>query len=94
MGRVRWTPAAERDLLNVTDYIAQKNPGAAQDWLRDILRTFDLLADQPELGQSRQIEQYGKLRIHSRGNYVILYQPLADGVEIIRIVHGARGDVL
>jgi toxin ParE1/3/4 len=30
------------------------------------------------------------LRSLSVGNYLIFYRPLADGIEIVRVLHGAR----
>lgn len=30
------------------------------------------------------------LRSHPHGNYVIFYRPIGDGIEIVRVLHGAR----
>jgi plasmid stabilization system protein ParE len=49
MSQVRFSVAAEFDLLNVVDFIAQKNPRAAEDWLSVIRERCQLLADHPSL---------------------------------------------
>lgn len=48
-----------------------------------------LLADMPGIGRSRA-EFEPELRSFAVGSYVIFYRPLADGIEIARVVHGAR----
>jgi len=32
----------------------------------------------------------GRPRCFSSGNYLIVYQPSADGIEVARVVHGSR----
>ena len=41
------------------------------------------------MGRSRE-ELVPKLRSFPVGNYVIFYQPISDGVEIVRVLHGSR----
>ena len=50
MSQVRFSVAAEFDLLNVVDFIAQKNPRAAEDRLSVIRERCQLLADHPLTG--------------------------------------------
>jgi len=47
------------------------------------------LADFPKMGISRDDIQAG-LRSQPVGNYLIFYFPLADGIEIVRVLHGSR----
>jgi toxin ParE1/3/4 len=58
--------------------------------LQDAERLFELLAEQPEIGQSMMSRRNGPLRRHTMGNYLIYYRPISEGVQIIRVVHAAR----
>ena len=48
-----------------------------------------LLSSYPELGPARPDLAPG-LRYFISGQHLILYQQFEDGVEIVRVVHGAR----
>ncbi|HEY2881101.1 MAG TPA: type II toxin-antitoxin system RelE/ParE family toxin [Pirellulales bacterium] len=88
--RVERTPEAALDLRAIAGHIAQNNPSAAHQWLREMEALFSILATQPEMGQRMQTQRFGVVRQISRGNYVVYYRPHNDGVEILRIIHGAR----
>jgi toxin ParE1/3/4 len=84
------TPRARLDLDSIVRHISQDNLEAALRWLQDAERLFELLAEQPGIGQSVMSRRYGPLRRHTMGNYLIYYRPILDGVQIIRVVHGSR----
>lgn len=48
-----------------------------------------LLADQPRLGPSRP-DIAPELRYFPVGSYLILYRIIEGGIEVVRVVHGAR----
>jgi toxin ParE1/3/4 len=48
-----------------------------------------LVATQPHIGRARP-ELAPELRSVPEGRYVMFYRPLPDGVEIVRVLHGAR----
>lgn len=81
----------ERDLEGIWDYIAADNPEAAERCLREMDAQFQLLAKHPFLGRERKDLAVG-LRSLVVGNYVIFYQPSADGdgVDIVRVIEGHR----
>jgi toxin ParE1/3/4 len=89
MPRVLKTPAAEEDLISIGTYIALDNPSAADKLLDTIDKKLHLLAEFPGLGQRRD-ELAPSLRSLPLGNYLIFYLAIEDGIEAIRIVHGAR----
>jgi toxin ParE1/3/4 len=76
------------------EFIALDKPGAA---LRQVERLEDacwMLAKNPMMGTVRE-DLMSHLRLWHLGKYVICYRPVDDGIEIIRVVHGARDfDVL
>ena len=89
MKRFRMTRAAKADLTEITDYIAADNPQAARRVLVDILDRLERIGGTPGMGP--RCEQYGKnLRRFAVGNYVIYYKPTANGISVIRVLHGAR----
>jgi toxin ParE1/3/4 len=87
--RLRRTARAERDLVDIWLYIGRHNPQAA-DRLLDVLEEKSLaLARNPYIGMARNDIADG-VRHFPVGNYLILYRALADGVEVVRYVHGRR----
>lgn len=90
MPQVLRSHRADRDLDDIVDHIAADNISAAVTWLEGIEALFGLLAAQPELGQKLESRRGKRIRCHSYGRYVIYYQPVAGGVEILRVLHAAR----
>jgi len=89
MSRIRITPLAEQDLVEIWYFIAQDNPLAA-DRLLDLLgQKYTLLADNPNMGPARP-DIAKELRYHPVGNYLLLYRVISGDIELVRVVHGAR----
>jgi len=89
MLKIRITPRAERDLLDIRDYIAQHNPRAAERVRAHIERAIDLLAQFP--GMSRPSSKAGiAVSVVPRFGYKVYFRVSADELEIVRIRHGAR----
>jgi toxin ParE1/3/4 len=86
---LRRTAQAEQDLIDIWNYVARDNPGAA-DRLLDLLdEKSQALARNPQMGRAREDVAAG-LRHFPVGKYLILYRNLGDGVEVVRYVHGMR----
>ncbi len=89
------TPQARRDLIDLADYIARDSLDTAERFLNAAEAAFHLLANSPELGtlcEFRNPEATGT-RMWSIGgfeNYLVFYRPLEDGVDVVRVIHGAR----
>ncbi len=92
MAKVLRSPLADADLHEIAEHIAADNPSAAYDWLIALEDLFRLLASQPLIGESYQSRRWGLLRRFCHGSYVIYYRPITEGVDILRVVHGARDD--
>ena len=56
---------------------------------KNVIESCVLLAGQPLMGRERP-ELAPNLRSFSVGSYVILYRPISEGIEVGRIIHGAR----
>jgi len=82
-------PQARDDLAEIWDYIADDSIEQADAFIDHIDSTFHILAGQPMMGRIRD-ELVPGLRSFPIGRYVIFYEPLPDGVAIVRVLHGAR----
>ncbi|MEQ1930523.1 MAG: type II toxin-antitoxin system RelE/ParE family toxin [Parvularculaceae bacterium] len=89
MGRVVWRSKAKSDLGAIFDYIATDSPTRAGAFLTRLVEFAELLSDNPLLGPAR-ISTLPQLRIYPFRDYIFIYKPMADGVEVVRLIHGAR----
>jgi len=89
MPRVTRTEQAENDLLSIWEYIADDNSKSADKLLRLINERCDMLAEHPKLRPARP-DLGQELRYLPVGSYLILYREIENGVEIVRVLHGAR----
>ena len=87
--RLHVTPRAARDLDAVFDYLAAREPTAAVRVVLRLERAFQRLAAAPLLGTACD-ELAAGLRYWTVGSYVVYYHPAADGVQIVRVLHGAQ----
>lgn len=87
-------PAVYDDLDGIAGHIQQDSPDAAHRFLIAAEQVFDLLASQPLAGQTFSHPKHPDLRVCSLGgrfsNYAVFYQPISNGVEVVRVLHGAR----
>jgi len=82
-------PQALADLAEIWSYIAADNVSAADAIVDLIGDKVQALSRQPGMGRARP-ELADELRSLPAGRYVIFYLPLSNGVDIVRILHGAR----
>jgi len=82
---------ARDDLASIWEYIALENdaPEAADKIMDGLEGVFRQLGKHPLIGPRRP--EFGpELRSFPQGNYVVLYRPTPENVEIVRVLHGAR----
>jgi toxin ParE1/3/4 len=89
MNQYRVSNEARSDLDEIWYYIAHDNPEAADKFIHVIVSRFPRLASLPYLGRQRE-ELSPHLRSFPVGRYVIFYRPLEHGIEIVRVLNGAR----
>jgi toxin ParE1/3/4 len=89
MSEPYFSPASREDLREILDRIAIDKPGAALRHVEKLEDACRALARNPELGTARDDLMAG-VRIWSVGNYAIFFRSAQDGIEVIRVVHGAR----
>jgi toxin ParE1/3/4 len=89
MANKRKSPRSETDVTAIWDFIAADSIKAADTVLARIDAAFDMLADTPFAGRPRR-DLAPNLRSFPVGNYIIFYVPIADGIEVVRVMHGHR----
>ena len=83
------------DLLATASYLERDDPDVARRFLRQARRTFELLADRPEIGRPRGSPEQELSGVRSWPvvgfeKHLVFYRPIRNGVEIVRVLHGAR----
>jgi len=89
MPTIKRTAQAEEDLIDIWLYIAHEDVRAADRLLDEIEGKLHLLADQSALGPARPDIASGFRYLPVR-RYLILYREITGGIEVVRVVHGAR----
>lgn len=89
MARIVRSKPARADLRDIWLSIAQDSVEAADRFLGRIDRTVRLLAENPGMGERQDQLKQGLCRFVV-GNYLIFYEPIAGGIRVVRILHGAR----
>ena len=91
MPRAIRTEAAEQDLSEIAWYIAvhEARPTVAFKIIDEIIAKCDLHAENPLLGTPKP--EFGeKYRVFSHKRWVIIFRPIHEGIEVMRIVDGSR----
>jgi toxin ParE1/3/4 len=89
MATVDFSTLATADLESIVIYVSDYNLTSAQKMVKELMKKFQLLAENPKLGISRDNYILG-MRSFPYKDYVIYYFPTENGVEIYRVIHGAR----
>ena len=89
---IRYLKPAEKDLLDIFDYIQKDNPSAALSQLDKFDESISRLALNPLIGVIPRDERLKRLgyRILIVGRYLVFYVVKPKTVQIHRIIHGAR----
>lgn len=89
MAVYRLSALARDDLDIIWRYIARDNLAAADRLVDAIIQQLRLLAENPRMGRERH-DMGPAMRSHSVGRYLIFHRPIDGGIEVVRILHGAR----
>ncbi|MBL9084312.1 MAG: type II toxin-antitoxin system RelE/ParE family toxin [Planctomycetales bacterium] len=90
MPRFELSPLGDQDLVDIYAYIAQDSPTHAATMLVSFETLFGKLAGRPTLGERFEVRRSGEVRRTFLGSYVIYFRATSYGVEILRVLHGAR----
>lgn len=89
MPRVDLTLAAQSDLKDIWDHVAQDSEFQADRLLNRFSLKFDYLALHSSLGRPRPELALG-CRSYPFGKYCFYYRQTEDGILLLRVLHSAR----
>lgn len=86
---------AQDELAGHYAYFAARSVRTADRFLQAVRKAFETLAAMPTLGspyetQVTGLEELRSWTVHRYRNYVILYLPLSDGIDVLHVFHGSR----
>lgn len=84
-----WSARARQHLREITAYIAQDNPDAADRMAERILAATERLSAHPHLGRPGRIDGTRELVVGGTP-YIVPYRVRGDRVNIIAVLHGKR----
>jgi toxin ParE1/3/4 len=90
----RIRPLATRDLEEIVRYLDGQSAMAGDRFLDEFFHAATLLAEMPGLGRVRRTR--GPLKgmrswpLEKFGSCLVFYLPVDVGIEVIRVLHGAR----
>jgi len=89
---IRYLSTAEKDLIDIFEYIKQDNPAAAISQFEKFDKSVSQLALNPFLGVIPKDERLEKLgyRMLIVDKYLVFYVIKTETVQIRRIIHGDR----
>ena len=93
--RVVIRPKAAVDVENCSFYLLERSLDAAIRFADAVAAAFEQLADMPGMGGLREFSNPAFLGVRSWPitgfeNDLIFYVPTKEGIEVIRVIHGAR----
>jgi toxin ParE1/3/4 len=88
-GNVNKLPEAEEDLIEIWLRIALDNPFHADRYLDLLEEKMRLLATSPRMGRMHS-ELSAGLRGFPVDDYIVFYQETIEGIDVVRVLHGAR----
>ncbi len=89
INKVEYSKHALSDLESIWAYIAADSETQANKLMIGFVKKFKSLLNFPQLGKTRNDLIVG-LRSFPNGKYLVFYQETANGIEIVRVIHGAR----
>ncbi|MBU4345519.1 MAG: type II toxin-antitoxin system RelE/ParE family toxin [Proteobacteria bacterium] len=85
-----WSPLAVDRASEITDYIAQDKPSAAEKWIDIVFSKVEQLKSSPEIGRIVPEINDNRFRELIYGNYRIIYRIETKQISILTIRHGRQ----
>lgn len=84
---VEWRAGALADLLEILEYIDERNPRAADALQNDIENATSALPEHPYLYRKGRIPLTREIVVHP--NYLVVYR-VTDRIEIVSVLHARQ----
>ena len=93
--RIRRTRQVREDLVAIYIHVHGKSPQNAEKVLDALERSITSLLDTPGIGRlwespDPRLEGLRVAVSTPYRNFLIFFRPVADGIEVFRVIHGAR----
>ena len=88
MQTVRWSDEATTDLVEIIDYIEQRNAVAAKSLHFTIVQSAENLPFMPYLFRPGRVAGTREHVVHP--NYIVVYRVGSDVIDILRILHSRQ----
>lgn len=88
MQTVRWSEEATTDLVEIIDYIEQRNAAAAKSLYAAIVQSAENLPLMPYLFRPGRVPGTREFVVHP--NYIVVYLVGSDVIDILRILHSRQ----
>jgi len=88
-------PAASDDIDEIIDYLVGESVPAAQGFVKDLQKCFDLLAENPEIGTPREYRSAAlsgmrMFPLKKFSTYLVFYLSDDQTIDIVRVLHGKQ----
>ncbi|MEI8326641.1 MAG: type II toxin-antitoxin system RelE/ParE family toxin [Betaproteobacteria bacterium] len=88
MQDVRWSEEATADLVEIIDYIEQRNAMAAQNLHAAIIQSAENLPLMPYLFRPGRVSGTREHVVHP--NYIVVYQVGDEVIDLLRVLHSRQ----
>lgn len=92
--RVEFRPEVEQDVALAADWYNRKQPGLGSEFVEEIIRVWDALAENPLLSSKRHPRKNVRWRYPARFPYRVIYEvdESKHMVVVAAVLHAARHD--
>jgi toxin ParE1/3/4 len=88
--KIIWSPLAIDRASEISEYIAQDTPSAAENWINTVFSKVEQLKYSPEIGRLVPEIKNNQFRELIYGNYRIIYHIEKIQISILSIRHGMQ----
>ena len=88
--KILWSPLAVDRVSEITEYIANDSPNAANQWVDSLFQSIERLEQFPQSGRMLPEFNNPKLREILFGQYRIIYRIEGNTVSILTVRHGKQ----
>lgn len=86
---LKWLRRADRDLVEIEEYISEDNPTAAIETVFTIIKAVERLELFPGIGRAGRVEGTRELVVDGT-QYIVPYRIKGTTIEILRVYHSSR----
>lgn len=88
-------PDARAEIDDHAEYLARRNPSAAQRFLVAVEQTLENLLVMPGMGtawpsEKPRLKKVRRRPVHGFRNYLVFYRPAHGAIEVLHLFHGAQ----